>query len=193
MVLLTKTDCFGGNKVTKTKTLLAAGAVALGMATSASAITVTSGMSVDITPNVNNAFEIIFDWPNAPDDGITTLPIAFDFDLTVEDRSGMNPLIGYYVTDPNGNRLEDSTSTTCSGMTGVVQCNLLFQGQPTPTTLFSNLTAGTYTFGVIADTVQNTGSITFGITKVSEVPLPAGGLLLLTALGGIAATRRRKG
>ncbi|WP_170763226.1 VPLPA-CTERM sorting domain-containing protein [Ruegeria lacuscaerulensis] len=40
--------------------------------------------------------------------------------------------------------------------------------------------------------VKNTGGVVGFDFDVAAVPLPAGGLLLLTALGGLALTRRRK-
>lgn len=176
-----------------TKTLLTAGALALGMATSAAAVTIPSVPSVSFTPNVNNAFTFTFDWSDMTDDGTEIVPIAFDFDLTIESSSKTNAIIGFFVEDPNGNRLEDSTSTTCSTNTGATeQCNLLFLAESTPKALFSGLAAGSYTFGIFGDASPFAGSLTFGVTKVSEVPLPAGGVLLLSALGGFAAMRRRK-
>lgn len=176
-----------------TTTLLAAATVTLGMATSASALTVSPDMTVDITPNVNNAFEIVFTWPDSPIDGTEAVPIAFDFNLSIEASSGTNTAVGYFIEDPDGIRLQNASSTTCADGTPMgAQCNLLFSAEQTPMTLFSDLAAGTYTFGVFGGTVPNAGSLTFGITKVSEVPLPAGGVLLLSALGGFAAMRRRK-
>ncbi|MEP3843830.1 MAG: VPLPA-CTERM sorting domain-containing protein [Paracoccaceae bacterium] len=38
----------------------------------------------------------------------------------------------------------------------------------------------------------STGTATFTATPVSSVPLPAGGLFLLTGLAGVAAVKRRK-
>ena len=51
------------------------------------------------------------------------------------------------------------------------------------------LPAGLYNFGIFAGTVGSEATITFGVAKV---PLPAGGLLLLGALGAIGMKRRRK-
>ncbi len=175
------------------KTLLAVSALAFGMATSASAITISSDMSVDITPNVNNAFEIVFSWPDQPNDGLSTVPIAFDFDLTVESFSSSNASVGFLVTDANGMDVGGGLASNCAdGTPNGTPCNLVFSAASTPITLAEDLSAGIYTFKVFGGSVPNAGSLSFGITKVSEVPLPAGGLLLLTALGGIAATRRRK-
>ncbi len=51
------------------------------------------------------------------------------------------------------------------------------------------------TFGVMTFSAQKNfpaTKVSFSSTAVAPVPLPAGGLLLLSALGGIAAVRRRR-
>lgn len=56
--------------------------------------------------------------------------------------------------------------------------------------------AGSYLFGLDAtrpsDSATRVGSSYLLDVDVAAVPVPAGGLLLLTALGGIGASRRRK-
>ncbi|MFK7751205.1 MAG: VPLPA-CTERM sorting domain-containing protein [Sedimentitalea sp.] len=72
-------------------------------------------------------------------------------------------------------------------------------GTPGPVNL-SDITndtvAGTPTFDlktvITVTTASNDQTANVNATLVASVPLPAGGLLLLTALGGVAVARRRK-
>ncbi|MEP3637994.1 MAG: VPLPA-CTERM sorting domain-containing protein [Paracoccaceae bacterium] len=45
---------------------------------------------------------------------------------------------------------------------------------------------------LVFNSIGSTGTATFTATPVSSVPLPAGGLFLLTGLAGVAAVKRRK-
>lgn len=179
---------FGMSRITNT---LLAATLALGAATSAQAIT--------FSDNVNNAFTFTFSWDDKSAnsfDEFHTTTFAFDFDLSIEGVTGQNPAIGYTVLQ-GGTFLGDTTfpfsvSTCATGAGTSSECNLMFDDEATPKTLFSGLSAGEYTFGVFAGTNTQAGSITFGVSKVAAVPLPAAGLLLLGALGGTAALRRRR-
>ena len=58
----------------------------------------------------------------------------------------------------------------------------------------TTLSAGELTFGIQNSRTEPyaIGYDNFAITQIAAVPLPAGGLLLLTAFGGVAALKRRK-
>jgi hypothetical protein len=173
----------------KVMSTLAAAAIAVCAATSAHAIS--------FTPNVDGAFTFTFIWGDKPESEFHTMDIGFDYDLTIEGVTGANPAIGYTVLDGSGTFLADTTfpfsvSTCATSGGGVDDCNLMYSSEATPKSLFTNLSAGTFTFGVFGGTNTQEGSITFGISKVSPVPLPAAGLLMLGALGGVGALRRRR-
>ena len=58
--------------------------------------------------------------------------------------------------------------------------------------IFSNVAAGSWTLVVDGSVGPNTRRAALYDIEISAVPLPAGGLLLLGGLGGLAALRRRK-
>jgi len=187
----------------KLKNTLLAAALAFGAASSAQALTVTPQVGPDniggvtFTNNVNDAFSLTLAWD--PDLKMLrhTTQIGFDFDLSIAAASGIgngvNNNAGFFViAQPSGIALENSTSTTCADRTANgAQCNLLNANDPVPQTIFSDLSAGFYTFGVFG-LESDAGSITFGVSKVAPVPLPAAGFMLLGALGGTLALRRRR-
>lgn len=66
--------------------------------------------------------------------------------------------------------------------------------QPSATTPFYTLTAGSiYTVGFWEGATPENGTVSFqAVESISAVPLPAGGALLVGALGAIGALRRRR-
>ena len=58
--------------------------------------------------------------------------------------------------------------------------------------VFENLAAGDYRIAFFNRQQPKAGAVQFEVSSVSAVPLPAGGLLLLSAFGAAAAVRRRK-
>lgn len=57
---------------------------------------------------------------------------------------------------------------------------------------FTVKTAGSYDLVFAADGTENTYGGLIDNVSISAIPLPAGGMLLLTALGGLGLARRRK-
>lgn len=159
------------------KNTACAAVLALGAATTAQAVT--------FTPNVNDQFTFTFDL-GAGQGEEHTLGIGFDFFLTIDSVTGDNPLLGYFIDGPEGRLTNEST---CSGFGGASNCDLVFASEPDGQQLFRSQAAGVYTFGIFAGTVQQSATITFGVSKV---PLPAAGLLLMGALGALGMKRRRK-
>ena len=84
-----------------------------------------------------------------------------------------------------GSTFAGTNTNSCTAVTGV-DGKPGVQGAPL---VFSNLAAGDYRIAFYNNVRPETGGAQF---IVSAVPLPAGGLLLLSAFGAAAAMRRRK-
>jgi hypothetical protein len=89
-----------------------------------------------------------------------------------------NETIGLYVTNTTGGGIQYADGT-------VVGSTLATDGE---LTIFGGV-GRSYAFGTTFTPRDFVGSLDY---SVAAVPLPVGGLLLLSALGGIAAFKRRK-
>ncbi|KMK63836.1 VPLPA-CTERM sorting domain-containing protein [Puniceibacterium sp. IMCC21224] len=103
---------------------------------------------------------------------------------------------GYILLD-GATRLTTASATACDsgGAPFAGGCSFIYSNTVDGTTLFAGLDAGEYTLGVLETAQPSSGTLEFDLTVEgipSEVPLPAGGLLLIGALGGIAALRKRQ-
>lgn len=170
------------------KMMAAALTAAVVMAGSASALTsVSAGGSYDITSD--NAFigsVSSFGGPGSYSVNFTS-PIdplvgTANASVTIKVLGAFTGLTMSWV-DANTNTVLDATSVL-----GGVQTTLK--------TLFSSVSPNSLSQNLVfswadSQATTNGGPITFDF-DVSAGPLPAGGVLLLTALGGLALTRRRK-
>lgn len=141
------------------------------------------------------------------------------FDLDVESGAFGNANISNIMIDVTGNAFGSLTLTMTSLSTGTTagtisadggsvtfsSISFLVEGPGLPNFGAFQMTADApfssvyiiYGFGAVAESygyasaaeVQGSFSAT---TPISAVPLPAGGLLLLSAFGGVAALKRRK-
>ncbi len=99
-------------------------------------------------------------------------------------------ILSGFVRENGGNNASDFTLDLNGGSVGSLSflTNIVAGDN---SFLFSG-TAGTlYTFGVDSTVVTPNAAATYDI-RISAVPLPAGGLLLLTAIGGLGLSQRRK-
>lgn len=150
-------------------------------------------------------------------DGDVINPIALDTTYTYEERiTGSTGAVSRsitFVADAADAPLPlIASNLTLTGVSGTVVNPFMswFDGTSTVTAVFDNITFGNTTIGVgavlatlfeapnaLSQTLSFgwesfTGDAIQVSLQVSPVPLPAGGLLLLTALGGVTVLRRRR-
>lgn len=164
-----------------------------------------NGISYSIDPD-STEMDFDFFWNATPYSGYITFTAHRAFDLFFENyipnAAVADQYSGLALMGPDGSFLQtgDANSNGCSdaafseiagpcnlvtGQSGTAPFIKPDQDRP----LFANLDAGTYTIGLDESNRPVGGSADFRAAAV--VPLPAGGLLLLGALGGVAALRRR--
>jgi len=143
-------------------------------------------------PQSTTSFNVEFQWSGTPFTNETVVvPMGYDYTLSLVSYFGSGSDQSGYYFDVDGIRLTNSNTSACvSGFGG--NCDLI-GASTAPGALFENLTAGTsWQLGVYESETPTFGKVTFNISKVAVVPVPAAGFLLLGALAGCAALRKRK-
>jgi hypothetical protein len=202
-----------------TKTLLGAAALTLASLGTAQAATVVNG-SFEDHPAVSNwaVFDTIPGWTTTSGAGIeiqtnATLGTidAHDGNSYVEldshNNSSMEQVISFAATglyelsfwySPRRDRIASNTIAyffdgislgSVSGPDGTTAVGSWTE----ITALFTVDTIGDYVLAFAAEGTDDSYGGLIDDVSISAVPLPAGGLLLLTALGGLGLARRRKG
>lgn len=177
------------------KTVAAAALISLAPV-AASAVTVTDvglvDASIGVTASTNfdeGAATVSYTWEGASTSGdrvrffqqfnVSDNPENWNLVLTDFDRqgnSGRSSVRLYQGHAPSGR---------IGGLTLLAEANV---NENNIGVLFGNLSQGDYTLRFNEGANPDSGSAVFAI---AAVPLPAGGLLLLTALGGVMVMRRR--
>ncbi|MBU2960046.1 VPLPA-CTERM sorting domain-containing protein [Citreicella sp. C3M06] len=192
--------------------IAAAAAIAAGSAQALTTLdfanyTATGGGSVS---NYGQFANVTFNWADIPYTGYVTITSDSAFSLYLSDYSGgtnTDELSGYVLINQTTSTRLTNDVTWC-GKTRTAEairgsCNLISNDasipyekiMPDTVTAAYNLSAGSYLLGVY-DGNDPEGSVSFQASEIgyqeiiSPVPLPAGGMLLLGALGGMAARRR---
>lgn len=155
-----------------------------------------------------------FTWGSAPASGYAEFTIDTDSFVYIADYSGPtgSGYTGFMLVEQGGATLTTDQGAACNNLNVLLPvrggCDLvtnqtspgLTSSNPSTATAYTMLTAGTYYIGMYEGSQPADGFLSFQIsegeyqevTPVAPVPLPAGGLMLVGALGGIAALRRRK-
>lgn len=176
--------------------------VAAALSTQAGAVTLDDAQVLEGTGAAVSATGLGFDWGETPFTGFYDFTTDLPFDLTLarygEDNvvatEGMSGYTLDRLMDGSPMRLT-SDSDYCEDAAEPVggTCNLVtssgIMGSVPGDTLFSGLEAGSYRLGFHESATPAGGFVEF---SVSEVPVPAAGLLLLAGVGGLGIARRLK-
>lgn len=185
--------------------------LALFSATGAAALTtVTDGQMAGgaLTPVYSapgETVDVSFSWVGAPGSAFVevTATRAFDLFLTGYGSAPIHEDYTGFILREIGGASLTTDHDFCSGSAlpeMQVRCNLAtnfggvaFHQSHTPNAsvpVLSNIAAGSYYLGFYEGATPPDGSVSFSL--VTAVPVPAGGMLLLGALGGLGLLRRRR-
>ncbi|MFW2541560.1 VPLPA-CTERM sorting domain-containing protein [Primorskyibacter sp. 2E107] len=151
-----------------------------------------------------------FDWSSAPSSAYAKFTVDTTSNVFITAYSGPtgSDYTGFVLLREGGTRQTIQTSA-CNNSNVLIEirgsCNLVTNQtspafasyNPDTGTAYTTIGAGTYYIGMYEGSSPTSGSLDFQISEgafqnIAPVPLPAGGLLLVGALGGLAALRRRK-
>ncbi|WP_168798065.1 VPLPA-CTERM sorting domain-containing protein [Pacificoceanicola onchidii] len=169
----------------------------------------SNGSGVVTATSYGTFANVEFDWTTNPSSGYAKFTIDTTSNLyivsLVESTAGQ--YTGFMLLEDGGAR-QTTQHAACNNVNVLLpvrgNCNLatntvgapLTSHNPDTVNPYVTLAAGTYYLGFY-DGNDPSGTLSFQISEgafqeIAPVPLPAGGLLLAGALGGIAALRRRK-
>ena len=186
------------------------GATVAALPITASALTTfgtgeTTGGGANDVSNSGAGFSgsVAFSWDTVRYSAFQDFTVDQDFDLFFDAYSPSgagNFRSGFVLINLTTNTLLTSSRTICAnsfvqeeirGLCDSISFDIASDDHTVDggTPMFSGLTAGDYRIGLYESAIPDNGTAVFSIAP-SAVPLPAGGLLLITALGGIALRRR---
>jgi hypothetical protein len=192
------------------KQILGALGLALLSAGGASALTTVSdgqavnGAAPPIYSGPGETVNVSFSWSSTPGSAYVevTATQAFNLFLTGYGSAPIHEDYTGFILREIGGASLTTDHNFCSGSALAelqVSCNLAtnfggtaFHQSHTPDAVvpvLSNIAAGSYYLGFYEGATPADGSVSFSL--VTAVPVPAGGMLLLGALGGLGLLRRR--
>lgn len=164
----------------------------------------SDGANAVSTGGTGNQATVTFNWDTPSFSAYQDFSSDTTFDLFLTDYEpsvGRSQFVlisldgpGFLYTDQRGGCTDAEVIAEIQGRCaniGETASNLDYM--ESVTAIFMDLAAGSYRIGFYEDETPVEGSAAFTIVSASAVPLPAGGALLLAALGGAGLFRRRSG
>ncbi|PYE82242.1 hypothetical protein [Pseudoroseicyclus aestuarii] len=154
-----------------------------------------SALALGLAAGPASAATLGFIWDKTPYSAVASFSLEDDFDLYLDSyqSASASERSGYYLrrTDEVAH-YGDTDACTAAGDNFVDGCYFLSASTADNTLLLSGLAAGDYELGFYESARPASGTVTFSTVSLAAVPLPAGGALLLGALGALGLRRRRR-